>query len=252
MTSKRLARLLTTCVVALAVLAPRPVAALAQFGVLGRSVAHGAIGYNVVADGDSITFGANLSAGQPWPDQALVLLGGISTMTNKGVSGQTLANMESDASTDIDPLISHAAGMINVVVAFGGTNDIYFNADADYTAATTISRLTTYANNRRSAGWRVVVVTMLPRGDFGGGSTSTLPADRKTHHEARRQAYNTWLRANYATNSWTLADVAADNRIGDDGDELDTNVYQGDKVHPTATGEGYIAGTIVTAIQTIH
>ncbi len=176
-----------------------------------------------------------------------------SSVTNKGVSGQTCAQMESDASTDIDPLRT-GNYVAFVVVCFGGTNDIYFNADADDTGATTYGRIVTYCTNRRTAGWRVVVCSLLPRGDFPGGST--LPSVAKTHDEARRQAINSAIRNTWPTFADAFADVAADSRMGDDGDELDTTYYQGDKVHPTATGQlvlkDVIAGSVWAVISSLQ
>jgi lysophospholipase L1-like esterase len=193
----------------------------------------------IVCDGDSVTGGYGLAAGQSYPSQLSALLGVPWVVVNKGVGGQTCAQMESDASTDVDPLYSATNNADNVLIAFAGTNDIYSNSDTSDAATTTIGRVETYCGNRQAAGWRVLVGTLLPRGDFPG--TSTLPADKETHHEARRQAVNTSLRANWSTYADRLIDFAADTRIGDDGDEDDTTYYLADKVHPNATGAGVLA-----------
>jgi lysophospholipase L1-like esterase len=194
-----------------------------------------------VCDGDSLTEGYGLStpATQSYPAQLGQLLGVPWVVVNKGAGGQTCAQIEADASSDVDPLYHATNNADNVLIAFAGTNDIYFNADTSDAATTTIGRVETYCGNRQAAGWRVLVGTLLPRSDFPG--TSTLPADKETHHEARRQAVNTSLRANWSTYADRLIDFAADTRIGDDGDEDDTTYYLADKVHPNATGAGVLA-----------
>jgi lysophospholipase L1-like esterase len=194
----------------------------------------------IVCDGDSITAGDGLSAGNKYPEQLQAILGNAWQVDNVGVSGQTLDNMQTTR-TDVDSLYS-GSNAYNVNVCFGGTNDIYFNASA----ATTETRVQAYCAASRSTGFKVVVCTLLPRGDFPG--TSTLPADAETNHETRRLAFNTWLRANWSTFADALCDLAADARLGDDGDEDDTTYYQGDKVHPNSVGAAKIAERVAAAV----
>ncbi len=200
----------------------------------GTYVAAGPI--NLVADGDSITAGLNVTPGLNYPAQVAFGLDARSTLTNKGVGGQTLVSMEADAATDIDPLISGTA--TNVLLAFGGTNDLLNTA-----VGTVQTRLSTYCANRRAAGWKVLVGTILPRSD-----ASVVD---HTAWEAARITLNTWIRANYATWADGLMDFAADPRIGDDGDESSVLYYDGSLVHPNELGYRVIAGIAQSAIATL-
>lgn len=178
---------------------------------------------NIVFDGDSMTVGSGGQGALNYPAYAAAGLDPRSVITNKGVGGQTLLLMESDAATDIDSLKS--ATLPNLLVALGGTNDLFFGADA----ATTYNRLVTYCTNRRAAGWKVVVFTILPRSDSAPGS-----------FEADRQTVNTSIRNGWATFADALADIASDTRIGDSGDETGP-YYSGDNVHPSSRGYQVIA-----------
>ena len=186
----------------------------------------------VYCDGDSLTAGSpSANNGNSYPYQLLQSLGSSYRVINAGVSGTQLNTMEGDASTRVDGY-KQATG--NVCVAWGGTNDLFFGT----AVATVQTRYSTYCSSRQTAGWRVVAVTMLPRSDAG------TPAGFETD----RQTFNTWLRANYTTFADSLADIAADSRIGDDNDEQDTTYYNADLVHMNATGYGVVAGIVNTAV----
>ena len=189
---------------------------------------------NVICDGDSITYGNGVSAGSEYPSVLGQLLGSDFSVVNLGVPAQTLVNMEADAATQIDPQYD-ASYSANIIVCLGGTNDLYFNASA----ATAETSLQTYCTNRRSAGFKVIVCTILPRGDFPG--TSTLPSDKHENHSIRRKSFNAWVRANYRTFSDALADIALDYELSD---SYDADVYQSDRVHPNATGAAKIAAIV--------
>lgn len=197
----------------------------------------------VVCDGNSLTSGAGSSGGQNYPNILAALLGDDWLVTNKGVSGQTTPDMAGDADTDVDPLYDAGTYEHNVLVAWEGTNDLYFGASA----ADAYAALVAYCQARQAAGWTVVVATLLPRGDFPG--TSTLPGgDPEAEHETRRQAVNALIRANWATFADALADVAADARIGDDGDEDGATYYAGDGVHLSNAGYAAVAPLFEAAV----
>jgi lysophospholipase L1-like esterase len=188
----------------------------------------------IVYIGDSMTTGENTPTAYPY--QLMALLGGDWNWGNYGMSGQTLDNMINRNTTWITPW-SNFNPAKNIAVLWGGTNDILFGASA----ATTYTRLTTYANTLRAAGFTVVVLTMLPRSD------ATFPVGG----EAIRQTYNTSIRNGYASFADALVDVASDSRIGDIGDELDLTYYTSDKVHLNDTGCGVVAALVLPVVSAL-
>ena len=191
----------------------------------------------VVFEGDSLTNGAPVEE-DAYPHHLMAALTGNHDFVNVSVAGQTLAQMHSDISQVTgyyDP-----ANSDNVVVLWGGTNDMV-SVGGNQTAATTLARFYNYADALRASGFSVVGLTMLPRSD------AVAPAD----FEAKRTTFNTDVRANWASHFDALADVAADTRIGDAGDELDTTYYDVTEVHLNATGYQIVADIVETALATI-
>lgn len=190
---------------------------------------------HVVFDGDSMTAGTGTTS--PYPDQCGVLLGSGWGYGNYAANGTVInPDMIIRGATRIDPAVSVNNGK-HILVIWGGTNDLHFSA----TAAATYTALQTYCNARRAAGWKVVVLTMLPRSDAGN------PVDIET----RRTDYNTSIRAGWSAFADVLYDPASDARIGDLGDETDLTYYTSDHVHLNATGLGIIAAGVATAIGTL-
>lgn len=178
-----------------------------------------------------------------YPNQVAALMGDRYTALNYSVGGQTMATMATDAATQIDPL--YYPPQRQVVIAWGGTNDLYFGASA----ATTYARIVAYATARKAAGWRVILLTILPR------SNSGTPAG----FEVARQAVNASLLADFpaatgeagittgAAYADYLVHVGGDSMIGDAGDELNTTYYL-DKVHLTSAGYAIVADYVKKAI----
>ncbi|HEY8505338.1 MAG TPA: SGNH/GDSL hydrolase family protein [Gemmataceae bacterium] len=211
-----------------------PAAAARAWGwVVGPS------GRVIVFDGNSLTAGRAVEPGERYPARCLALLGPGWEGHNLGVSSQTTGDMLADADREVDRL---ARGRSPVLVAWEVTNDIYFGA----AAGEAFARFADYCRGRRAAGYQVVVLTVLPRNDFPG--TSRLPEPQKAEHEARRREVNRLLRAGWAEFADALADVAADDRLGDDGDELDRRYYA-DKVHLTPEGYRIVAGHVAEALR---
>jgi hypothetical protein len=136
----------------------------------------------VIFDGNSLTRGYGASTSNDYPSQTLRLLGSQWTGQNFGVDGQTTAQMASDAATQIDPLYNTTNYAQNVLVAWEVTNDLYFGGDA----TNAYNRFVSYCQARRAAGFKVVVLTVLPRSN---GSTPTS-------FETSRQTINAQIRAN--------------------------------------------------------
>lgn len=194
-----------------------------------------AYGGIAVFDGNSLTSGQGATGGNDYPSQVAVILAryGSYTKYNFGVGAQTTTDMASDAATQIDTLYN-AANPQNIVVPWEITNELYFGTSA----ATAYANYVSYCQARLAAGFYVIALTVLPRSNVGtpGG------------FETDRQAVNTSLRANWATFANALADVAADARIGDAGDETDTTYYDGSNVHLNNAGYAIVAQLVAGKI----
>jgi hypothetical protein len=188
--------------------------------------------YQVICDGNSMTAGTGAFVGQAYPDLVLAALGSRWTLHNFGVPGQATTSMIADAATQIDPLFSTFYAL-NVVCCWEGVNDICGNDNG----TTSYNHLVTYCQARQAAGFKVVILTITPQSHTGPGD-----------FETQRSTCNGLIRANWATFSDALADVAADSRIGDAGDELDATYYI-DRIHMYTAGYAIVADIVSTAIQ---
>ena len=126
---------------------------------------------NLVTDGNSLTFGFNATAGNTYPElieDRLTFQGTTNVVTNKSLGGQTTQQMEADAATDIDPLIDPLKR--NVLLAWECRNDMIVNS---LTPTEALNNMITFCNNRRTAGWEVIVANVLPSwiGTYKGDST---------------------------------------------------------------------------------
>lgn len=163
-----------------------------------------------------------------WPQVIAASMGHANqSHTIVAQGGVSLAYINEVAAGWLDPVYD-ATAALNVNLIWAGTNDLA----GGVAAATVYGRLETYCNARRAAGWdKVIVFTALPRSAEGDDAG----------HEALRAAFNALVRANYASIADGMVDVAADERIGGAGDELDTTYYNADRVHLNTTGQAVIA-----------
>ena len=192
----------------------------------------------IMFDGDSMTLGVGSTGGQTYPKQTIDSLTGSSSAwvsRNIGRSGYTVAQMSSDASTRID-FRFRSSRIHNILVLFGGTNDLYYGADA----ATTYNNIVTYVTARRNAGYKVIINTILPRS--GGVTPVTFEADRQT--------VNTLLRNNWQSFADGLSDIASSTIIGQAGDESNATYYA-DSIHPTNAGYAIVAASVAEQINTL-
>ena len=120
----------------------------------------------IICDGDSLTFGFNMSPGDTYPDQFRALLNARRyTVKNYGVNSQTIANVNTDVATQADRY-SHrlgTAGGKNVYCAWIGTNDLFggrtvSQVQTDYAALCTA---------RQAAGFKVAAFTIMNRAAGG-------------------------------------------------------------------------------------
>lgn len=195
------------------------------------------LAYQIVFDGNSLTFGTGSTGGNDYPSQTMPFLGTAwHKGGNFGVGGQTTLDMIADAATQIDVLVDNATYIRNVLVAWEGRNDIVIN---HATGAQAYANMVTYCLARRAAGWKVVVPSITP------SSGDSEAAD----FETQRQAYNALMKANWRAFADGYADLSDDTRIGQSGDELN-GVYYFDRVHMVDLGYGVVA-QLVAAIAEV-
>lgn len=201
---------------------------------------------HIVCDGNSLTYGyqssnpatksypAVLATLSPWASNG-------ATITNKGVSGQTTADMSADATMDIDPLYS--SSVASVLVAWEIGNDLYFNGDT----AAAYSRFVSYCTARRAVGWKVVVIT-VPYRDHSVVNGGVSPAgDNDATYNLKRDSINVRLRANWPTFADAIYDLAADANFS----SYNTTYFNADHVHYTDVGYAYIAAGVSPIIQSL-
>jgi hypothetical protein len=122
---------------------------------------------NIVCDGDSITAGYGIVT--PWTSSLLVSGSKVLiSIANLGVPSKCLGvtntaqhsiqSMIATAPTSVDSIF--LPGIRNIVVAWGGTNDI---GDMGRTISQVYADLQTYCAARHAAGFKVIVVPMLSR-----------------------------------------------------------------------------------------
>lgn len=154
---------------------------------------------------------------------------------NVATGGQTLyPTMINDAPSQVDANLFDTRYR-NVVVLWAGTNDLYY--DEELTASSLHGYIRDWCEGRKAAGFQVFVCTITPRPD---------PQDRRNFGE-RRQTLNALIQAHYSEYADGIADITADPRLGDAGDELDTRYYT-DKIHMTPEGYGIVACIVKAAI----
>ena len=182
---------------------------------------------NIVGVGDSLTYGANGSnGGTPQAPRMAAIsdaIGPTSVVSNTGVPGQTITQMISQYSSQINALWQ--AGKTNILLLQGGHNDYGGGA----TVSQVISRLTTFIATAKAAhSWQVVLTTEPPAAN---GSYGVLFDSQK------RGAANSIIRATWAAmGANAVSDVAADSLIGMDGQEYNATYYNSDHIHFTDTG----------------
>jgi len=186
----------------------------------------------IVFDGNSLTAGTGATAGNTYPEQVMASFTGRSSW-NYGVAGQTTTQMGADAAAQIDILKRNLYTGQNVVVAWEITNELV----SGVSATDAYNNFVTYCTNRRTAGFNVIALTVLPRTTAG-----------QAQFYADRLEVNTNIRANWSSFADGIADVALDGRIGDDGDQADATYYS-DTTHLNDAGYGIVAGIVTEALQ---
>lgn len=218
----------------------------------------------LVFDGDSLTAGSGSSTGidgdgtvggaasvMSYPGQLQTLLGAGWTRTNFAVGGSTVMNSVNGVAYDLIEdgyktvdLAFDTTKVINFCLVWIGSNDLAHGSD-DATATTTYDRVSAYCKAKQLMGFRVITFTVLPR------DATTIVGGDEAAFNVQRALFNTSVRSGYTSWADGLVDVAADSRIGDDGDDLDTTYYDADKVHLNDTGYAIVAGLAKTVVQAL-
>ena len=177
-----------------------------------------------VLDGDSITDGYGVTPA--YPDH-LATMTGLQAV-NLGVSGRTLAQMaDTFGSRGVAELFDE--GQRDTLVLLGGINDMLH--DPATTPETLQRQLLDYAAKSREAGFRLVVVTLLP--------VDGLPPQL----EFIRASHNRWIGANWPTFADALADAASEPSLSDPSDSR----HYSDGLHLTAEGLRVLATVVQNA-----
>lgn len=205
----------------------------------------------VTWDGDSIANGALLNntgtdytmsySGRSMQDARLLSY----ASTNIGVPNLQVSDLISRYSTDNRYTEVSGAGIYfkagrtkDIVASNGGTNDLFFGASA----ATTFSRLQSYAALVHAQGRKIVQGTILPRNDNGGVN------------EAARATLNGLILGNIGSGSTqfdAVADGASDATMGLLATTGNATYYQSDHVHPTATGHSLLTPYWANAVASL-
>lgn len=193
----------------------------------------------LVTEGDSLTTGNGITAWSDYPRQLALLYtdNRMVSVVNVAASGNKLSDMASQAAAEVDSCYS-ASKPTNVCVIWGGTNSMYLGEDGDFSGANAYELLAAYCQDRREAGYSVVVVNALPRQNVG----------TPEGFEDERVIFNASVAANWRTFADALADVAADARLSD---PTNGAYYNADKVHLVAAGYGVVASVVKSAVDSV-
>jgi lysophospholipase L1-like esterase len=187
---------------------------------------------HVVFDGDSRTISSSFAIAYP---TVCMAASGVAAKRygfyNSGVSGQTIAQFNADAATEVDA--QYRSQFNNIAVVWGGVND----ANAGASVQTIYDRLVTWCRARQRAGFKVLVCTEIDAQDAGRNSVGW--------HSTMYPALNTLIRTNYGSFADGIIDLGA---VPELQNALNTVYFNADAVHPNATGYAVIGATAAAVI----
>jgi hypothetical protein len=184
----------------------------------------------VVWDGGSIIAGHGADRGYEFPVQTLAVVPRVCRSFVSVTSGARIADMLAEGPVEVDARHDARADLnLCLVLAGGGDFRAGVGAAEEYAA------VRTYCLERRAAGFRVIVLTVLP-------------SDRPETFDVVRLAYNAMVRDQWPEFADGLADIAADPRIGETGDQLDRQFYKVDALHPNNAGNAVMAAVTAPVV----
>ena len=187
----------------------------------------------VVWDGGSIIAGYGAKAGFKFPTQTLALVPHACRSHMVYTQDALIADMIAKAPGEVDAQYRRDADL-NLCLVLAGGGDLRLGADPKKVYRS----LETFCVGRRAAGFKVIVLTVLPR---------SHPAT----FEASREAYNELVRDTWPQFADGLADIAADPRIGAAFANLDRQYYRSDATHPNDAGCAVMAAVTAPVINNL-
>lgn len=185
----------------------------------------------VVWDGGSIVLGRGAEPAFRFPAQTLAMVPRTCESFISASASARIAAMITEGPVEVDARYRSDADL-NVCVVLAGGGDFR----AGLTAASVYESLRTYCEQRRAAGFRVIVLTVLP-------------SHRTETFEATRLAFNAMVRDGWPDFADALADIGADPRIGDSGDEYNAQYYLTDQLHLTNAGNAVMAAVTAPVLE---
>lgn len=193
--------------------------------------------------GDSITRGTGANYGFTYPFLGLSNIRSTKPLTENcdcAIGGTGVTNILRPGSTFYRANQFYSSQRIkNIMTIFLGTNDLANGNGVAYTlngtGAPDNAGVYAACDAARIAGWKVILCTLLPRSDAMAVSQATF--------DAARAAFNTDVRANWASHADALCDFAAVAGMGADGDSNNTANYSTDKIHPINAGHSLLEPT---------
>ncbi len=201
--------------------------------VLDRTVTPTDTTSQVMCIGDSITLGAegvpsyaySLSTTEVFQSPGPIV---------KGWTGAKMVNLVETSKGLATVYYAPAAG-INIAVVYAGTNDALTSTWQQVYAATRSS-----CRNLRSAGWKVIVCTLIDRGDAG------YPEVKSTFYTPLENA----VRAGWPEFADECSDFAGNPNLGALGASSNgTYIIQPARIHPATAGKDLMASILSATIN---
>jgi len=172
-----------------------------------------------IFDGDSITAGNRVGENQDYPYNTWILIERtVDNYQNIGIGSQTVAQMLAKVNSDV--ISRFNPNKRNAVILLGGINDIALGS----TEAEVYTDLKAYWSAIRGAGGIIIAATLLPA----------------TGYLTERNNLNTLIKSDPSLYDGMI-DFASNTLIGQDDDQLNTDYYLPDELHPNYNGNKIMA-----------